>query len=312
MEKTIRTIFMGTPDFAVPGLERLLTAPGFEVVGVYTQPDKPVGRKQILTPPPIKTVALRAGLPIFQPEKIKTEVENIQKLKPDLIVVIAYGKIIPQAILDIPQYGCVNVHASLLPRYRGAACLQAPILNGDTSTGITIMKMDAGMDTGPILKQVKIELAGTENLQNLHDRLSQLGADNLIATLQAYCRGEIKAQDQDASQATYVSLVKKEDGHLNPQKSALELERQVRACQPWPGTYLLLSNQEHLKILEVAIAETNKNRKIGEIYLEDKNLYLSCGQNSLHILKLQRENRTALQASDFLKGNSDIIGLIAN
>lgn len=305
---------MGTPDFAVPGLERLLTAPDFNVIAVYTQPDKPVGRKQILTPPPVKVVAQAAGIAVFQPDKIKTEFDHLNELKPELIVVIAYGKIIPQVILDIPKYGCVNVHASLLPLYRGASCLQAPILNGDAETGVTIMKMDAGMDTGPILRQEKISLNGQETLTELHDKLSQLGAKTLIPTLIAYCEGKLSAQAQDESKATYVSLTKKEDGHLSPQRTATELERQIRACQPWPGAYLLLPNQEHLKVMnvEVEVKDGENNRKIGEIYTEEGQLFLACGQNSLHILKLQRENRNALNASDFLKGNQDIIGLIAS
>jgi len=303
---------MGTPDFAVPGLERLLTAPDFDIIAVYTQPDKPVGRKQILTPPPVKVVAQTAGISVYQPTKIKTEFNQLSELKPELIVVIAYGQIIPQTILDIPKYGCVNVHASLLPLYRGASCLQAPILNGDAETGITIMKMDAGMDTGPILRQEKISLNGQETLTELHDKLSQLGAKTLIPTLIAYCEGKLSAQAQDESKATYVSLTKKEDGYLNPQRTANELERQIRACQPWPGAYLLLPNREHLKIINAEIKEGVNSNKIGEIYIEEGLLLLSCGQNSLHILKLQRENRNALNASDFLKGNQDIIGLIAS
>lgn len=311
MTQKIRTIFMGTPDFAVPGLQALLTVSDFEVIAVYTQPDKAVGRKQLLTAPPVKVLAEKYNIPVFQPKKIKTELDRINELKPDLIVVIAYGKIIPQVILDIPKHGCVNVHASLLPRYRGASCLQAPILNNDTETGVTIMQMDAGMDTGPILHQEKIKLQGTETLSELHDHLSQLGAKTLVSTLLSYCRGEITAQAQDESQATYVTLTKKEDGHLDPNKDALYLERQLRACQPWPGAYLILDNQEKIKILAVKVEIKEHNRKIGEFYVENEQLYLACGQNVLHILKLQRENRNAVNASDFLKGNQDIIKLTA-
>lgn len=302
---------MGTPEFAVPGLQALLKSPDFEIVGVYTQPDKPVGRKMILTPPPIKTAALTKGLPIFQPEKIKAEADNIRSLKPDLIVVIAYGKIIPQTILDIPQYGCVNVHASLLPKYRGASCLAAPILNGDEESGVTIMKMDAGMDTGDIIKQAGIKLSAKETLSSLHDRLSALGAEILADTLKEYINGTINPQKQDESQASYVPLIKKEDGRLQVNLSAAELERRIRAYNPWPGAFLLLNNGEKIKILEADTEISANTGKIGEIYTKNGQLALNCGQDILFILKLQRENRKAMNASDFLKGNQDILNLDA-
>ena len=302
---------MGTPKFAVPGLQALLKSPDFEIVCVYTQPDKPVGRKMILTPPPIKTAALTKGLPIFQPEKIKAEADNIRSLKPDLIVVIAYGKIIPQTILDIPQYGCVNVHASLLPKYRGASCLAAPILNGDEESGVTIMKMDAGMDTGDIIKQAGIKLSAKETLSSLHDRLSALGAEILADTLKEYINGTINPQKQDEKQASYVPLIKKEDGRLQVNLSAAELERRIRAYNPWPGAFLLLNNGEKIKILEADTEISANTGKIGEIYTKNGQLALNCGQDILFILKLQRENRKAMNASDFLKGNQDILKLKA-
>ena len=312
MDMKLRTIFMGTPDFAVPGLQSLLTSPDFELIAVYTQPDKSVGRKHTLTAPPVKKTALEANIPVFQPNKIKTAIEEIASLKPDLIVVIAYGKIIPQSILDIPKHGCINVHASLLPKYRGASCLQAPIKNGDTKTGVTIMKMDAGLDTGPILKQLEIPLTGKENLEEVHDKLSKLGAENLPSTLLEYCDNKIVAQEQDESQTSYVGLISKEDGRLDPKNSAEELERQIRAYTPWPGTYLALDNEEKLKIIKAEVAETSNSQSIGSFYIEDGKLYLKCGQNSLHILKLQRENRKALSTSDFLKGNQDITKLVSS
>lgn len=302
---------MGTPEFAVPGLQALLKSSDFEIVGVYTQPDKPVGRKMILTPPPIKTAALTKGLPIFQPEKIKAEADNIRSLKPDLIVVIAYGKIIPQTILDIPQYGCVNVHASLLPKYRGASCLAAPILNGDEESGVTIMKMDAGMDTGDIIKQAGIKLSAKETLSSLHNRLSALGAEILADTLKEYINGTINPQKQDESQASYVPLIKKEDGRLQVNLSAAELERRIRAYNPWPGAFLLLNNGEKIKVLEADTEISANTGKIGEIYTKNGQLALNCGQDILFILKLQRENRKAMNASDFLKGNQDILKLKA-
>ncbi len=311
MTAKIRTIFMGTPKFAVPGLQALLKSPDFKIVGVYTQPDKPVGRKQILTPPPIKALAVKNNIPIFQPKKIKTETENIKNLKPDLIVVIAYGQIIPQAILDIPQYGCINVHASLLPKYRGASCLAAPILNGDEKSGITIMKMDAGMDTGDIIKQISVKLSDKETLNSLHDRLSILGAEILTDTLKKYINGEIKTQKQDESKASYVSLIKKENGRLQVDLSATALERKVRAYNPWPGAFLRLNNGEKIKIIEAQVEKAVHQGKIGEIYIKNGHLALNCGQDILFILKLQRENRKVMNASDFLKGNQNILNLTA-
>ncbi|PKM87686.1 methionyl-tRNA formyltransferase [Candidatus Falkowbacteria bacterium HGW-Falkowbacteria-2] len=310
MNKQIRTIFMGTPDFAVPGLKALIEAPDFEVIAVITQPDKPVGRKHILHAPPVKTVALEAGIQVIQPEKIKTEIDHIAELKPDLVVVIAYGKIIPQAILDIPQYGCINVHASLLPRHRGASCLQAPILKGESETGVTIMLMDAGLDTGPILRQEKIELKGDETLTDLHDTLSELGAKALIPTLSSYCEGGILPVPQDETLASYIGLMTKENGRLTPMRTATELERRVRALNPWPGTYIELPNGEHIKVLKAEVDERDHKRAVGEIYTENNELFLACRQNSLRILKLQRENRNALDASDFLKGATEIIGQV--
>lgn len=293
---------MGTPEFSLPGLASLIGDPSFEIVGVFTQPDKPVGRKQILTAPPIKTLARKNNLPVFQPEKIKDELETIKNLQPDLIVVIAYGKIIPQSILDIPIYGCINVHASLLPKYRGAACLNAPILNGDSETGVTIMQMEVGLDTGPILRQTKIKLNGQETLKIIHDKLSFLGAEILIPTIHDFIAKKITPQIQDNSQASYIKTLKKEDGKIDWNKSAQEIERMIRAYNPWPGTYTL-KEDKIIKITEVEnkILQTNEH-KIGELFLNDDNLAVQCGQDSLVILKLQPAGKKIMTSKDFLRG----------
>jgi methionyl-tRNA formyltransferase len=293
---------MGTPEFSLPGLASLISNSSFEIVGVFTQPDKPVGRKQILTAPPIKTLALKNNLPVFQPEKIKTELETIKNLKPDLIIVIAYGQIIPQSILDIPVYGCINVHASLLPKYRGAACLNAPILNGDSETGVTIMQMEAGLDTGPILRQTKIKLNGQETLKIVHDKLSFLGAEILIPTVLDFITKKIIPQIQDDSQASYIKTLKKEDGKIDWNKSAQEIERMIRAYNPWPGTYTL-KEDKIVKITEVEnkILETT-GHKIGELFLNNGNLAVQCGQDSLVILKLQPAGKKIMTSNDFLRG----------
>lgn len=298
-----RIIFMGTPEFAVPGLTRLIESSDFEIVGIFTQPDKPVGRKQILTPPPIKKLASAHNLKIFQPEKIKTEVETIRNLSPDLIVVIAYGKIIPQAILDLPTFACLNVHASLLPKYRGAACLNAPILNGDQETGVTIMKMEAGLDTGPILRQAKIKLDGSETLEMVHDKLSNLGAELLIPTIYDYLARKITPQIQDDSQASYIKILNKEDGKIDWTRPALEIERMVRAYNPWPGTYTT-SGGKIIKIISVGHEALKINdHKIGQSFINNGRLAIQCGQDSLLILKLQLEGGRVLSVEEFLRGH---------
>ncbi|QQG53007.1 MAG: methionyl-tRNA formyltransferase [Candidatus Falkowbacteria bacterium] len=310
-----KIIFMGTPEFSLPGLSALIQSANFEISAVFTQPDKPVGRKQILTPPPVKTTALKYGIKIFQPEKIKSEMENIKNLQPDLIVVIAYGKIIPQEILDIPKYGCINVHASLLPKYRGAACLNAPILNGDQETGVTIMKMEAGLDTGPILKQAIMKLSGQETLADVHDRLAALGAELLPEVLMEWTAGKIKPQIQDDSQASYIKTLAKEDGKIDWAKPALEIERQIRAYNPWPGTFCYDKNNKIIKILAAARPlneQKNIDEKIatGQVSLINGQLTVACGQGSIIILKLQAEGGKALLAKDFLSGHQDFIGQI--
>jgi len=310
--KKIRTIFMGTPDFACPGLTALLAAPEFELVGIFTQTDKPVGRKQILTPPPIKELAQKNNLPIFQPLKIKTEIDTIKELRPDLIIVIAYGKIIPPEILAIPTYGCINVHASLLPKYRGAACLNAPILNGDSETGVTIMQMDAGLDTGPILRQAKIKLEGNESLADVHDRLSELGAESLVPTVTDFIQGKIKPLVQDEKEASYIKILKKEDGKIDWSKSATEIERLIRAYNPWPGSYAIADTSGTIiKILAVDHQVIKVNTyQIGQIFLSDKSLAVQCGQDALTILKLQLAGGRTSTAEEFSRGHQDFIGRV--
>lgn len=306
---------MGTPDFAVPGLKALLSDNNFEVIAVFTQPDKPVGRKQVLTAPPIKILAQEYNIQIFQPEKIKAEIDNIAKLESDLIVVIAYGKIIPQDILDLPKFGCINVHASLLPKYRGSACLNAPIINGDDKTGITIMKMDAGLDTGPIITQEILKLEGQESLEILHDRLSALGAKVLPNILMSWVENKVKTKDQDESEATYVTKLKKEDGKINWSKNAKDIERLIRGLNPWPGTYTVINDANNadkiLKILKVnnEVLKIN-DHKIGQIFLHNNELAVQCGQDSLVILELQIEGSRALKSQDFIRGKQDLIDKI--
>jgi methionyl-tRNA formyltransferase len=228
---------MGSPEFSVPSLQAL--SAHYNVVGVVTQPDRPAGRGQTLTPPPVKVLAQQLGLPTIQPQKLRLPeaMQQLREWKPDLIVVTAFGQILRQEVLDLPTYGCVNVHASLLPRWRGAAPIHAAILHGDQQTGVTIMRMDAGVDTGPLISQRPTAIAPGETALSLSVRLAVLGADLLVESLPGYLGGELAPQPQDGSLATYAPMLKKEDGELNFKLSAVELERKVRAFQPWPGAF---------------------------------------------------------------------------
>lgn len=302
-KQKIRLIFMGTPDFSVPSLQALIKENSFEIVAVVTQADKAVGRGHIMSAPPIKQIASKNGLAVLQPLKIKEITSTIKELKPDLIIVAAYGKIIPLEILEIPVYGCLNVHASLLPKYRGAACLNAPILNGDSKTGITIMKMEEGLDTGPILRQAEITLNGDETLKFVHDKLSLLGAEILPTTIKDWLNGKIKEREQKEADASYVKMIKKEDGHINWQNKAEEIERLIRAYNPWPGTYSF-KEKELIKIISVDKTPLKiNNYKIGEIFFDNGKMAIQCGQDALLILKLQTAGKKIMTSSEFLRGH---------
>jgi methionyl-tRNA formyltransferase len=308
-----KIIFAGTPNFAVPCLEALISDHDFDIAAVITQEDKPIGRKQIITPPPVKVTAQKNNIPIWQPAKIKDIKDKIAAIAPDFLIVVAYGKLLPEAILNIPKYGCINVHASLLPRWRGAAVIQAPILAGDRETGVTIMKMDKGLDTGLIIAQMNVNVLKEENAETLHDELSKLGAMMLPATLKAFARGEMKLKKQDENLVTYARELKKEDGKIDWTKPATEIERMVRALTPWPSAFsqLPMDSGQIIKILKVEnnILPINKF-KAGEIFLTDNRLAVQCGQDALVITKLQVEGGKPMAAEDFLRGHNDITGTI--
>jgi methionyl-tRNA formyltransferase len=261
---TIRIVFMGSPDFSVPALRALVgngsgrggsrTHP-YQVVGIVTQPDRPAGRGMKLSPPPVKVVADELHIPVIQPQKLREPqaLQQLQDWHPDLIVVSAFGQILRPQVLDLPQYGCINVHASLLPRWRGAAPIQAAIQAGDVETGLTIMKMDPGLDTGPMLRQRAIPISPQDTGGSMLAKLSHLGGELLLETLPGYLSGEIIPQPQPDNGSTYAPMLKKEDGLLDFTRPAVELERQVRAFHPWPGTFLpwqdapLKIHQAHIK-----------------------------------------------------------------
>ncbi len=306
-EKRYKVIFMGTPEFAEPGLKALFNDNRFEMRAVVTQADKAVGRRQELTFPAIKKTALELGLPILQPKRVKNIVDKLTALQPDFIVVIAYGQILTEAVLNIPKIACINVHASLLPKYRGSACLQAPILNGDSEAGISIMLMDIGLDTGDILKQASILLNGNENLEFIHDTLSELGASILGDTLIDFVENKIIPVKQDNSLSSYVKEIDKKDGEIDWTKRALEIERQIRAYTPWPGAFTYLEGKL-LKIIKGQTLENSDNSlQIGHIFKENKGLAVKCGQNALLILELQLEGKKITSSESFLAGHQDVI-----
>jgi methionyl-tRNA formyltransferase len=233
-----RVVFMGSPDFALPTLKAL--SQHYDVVGVVTQPDRASGRGRELKPPPVKLLAQKLNMPVFQPEKLRQPeaMEQLRSWNPDLIVVAAFGQILRKDVLELPPHGCINVHASLLPRWRGAAPINAAILHGDEETGITIMKMDVGLDTGPILTQRSIRLTREDTAGSVFEKLSQLGADLLVETLPDYLSGKIQPVPQPEDGATYAPMLKKEEGQLDFRRPAEELERRVRAFNPWPGSFM--------------------------------------------------------------------------
>lgn len=295
-----RIVFLGSPEFAVPTLRKLDEQ--FHVVGVVTQPDRPSGRGQFLKSPPVKRIASELNLPVIQPHKL-SEPETLHQLHawaPDIIVVTAFGQILRSEVLDLPIYGCINVHASFLPRWRGAAPIQAAILNGDEQSGITIMRMDPGIDTGSILNQVPIQLTGLETAGALSSTLSNLGADLLIKTLPGYLDGSLAPIPQDDSLATYAPMIKKEAGLLDFSQSATVLERKVRAFDPWPGAYTFCNNGM-LKIHRTHISEGLLAPPGKRIIRENLPAYTT-GLGILVIDNLQPAGKNPMDGKTFLRG----------
>lgn len=292
---------MGTPEFALPSLEKLIEE-NYDICAVFTKPDKPQGRKRIITPPPVKVFAQEHGLQVFQPEKLKIRetYDLIKNLNPDAIVVVAYGKILPKNIIDMPKYGCINVHGSLLPRYRGAAPIQWSIINGDKATGISTMFMDEGLDTGDILLQSKVSINGDETSEELKKRLSVIGADLLIKTLKELENGTLERIKQDDSQATLSPPLDKITGDIDWQKTAQEIHNLVRGSNPWPIAHTLLRGK-NFKIYKTRIS-TYRSYYPGKVISTDP-LIVGCGNNtSLELLEVQIEGKKRMTASDFSRG----------
>ncbi|MFY9724194.1 MAG: methionyl-tRNA formyltransferase [Bryobacteraceae bacterium] len=297
----MRLAFLGTPAFAVPTLERLV-ARGHQVLAAVTQPDRPKGRSQALAPPPVKEAALRLGIPVYQPERVKRPeaVEYLRGLAPEAMVVVGYGQIIPQSILDIPPLGILNVHASLLPKYRGAGPIQWSIINGETTTGVTVMRIDAGLDTGPMLLKTETALGADETAPELGRRLSAMGADLLAEALDALAAGRIVPQPQDNTQATYAPMLKKEDGRIDWSRSAPAIHNQVRGMQPWPGAYSSFRGAA-LHVWRARTTEAGGGHPPGAL-IRIKPLVAACGAGAIELIEVQMEGRKRMLAADFANG----------
>lgn len=311
----VKIIFMGTPEFSAIILEGLCQA-GHKPILVVTETDKPAGRKQILTPPPVKVLAQKYQIPTAQPEKILNFKSKILNLKPDLIVVAAYGKTLPKEILEIPNLGCLNVHPSLLPRWRGPSPIQYAILNGDKKTGATIMLMDEKIDHGPILSQREIMIEEKETGKTLQEKLANLGTHLLLETIFQLEKGMIKPQPQDEGKVTYSKVLTREDGKINWEKTAEEIERQIRAFELWPENFTLWEKNDNLsriKILKarVFIPTSAVGYPAGKTLAVPQNeIGVQCGKGFLVIERLQLEGKKETNSEDFLRGHPDFIGTI--
>jgi methionyl-tRNA formyltransferase len=308
--REIRTVFMGTPEFALPSLEGIAAA-GVNLLAVFTQPDRPSGRGRKLAAPPVKEYALRRGLKVFQPQRLRDPavVEELRGLAPNLIVVVAYGQILPRAVLEIPQYGCINVHASLLPRYRGAAPINRAIIEGEQTTGVTTMLMDAGLDTGAMLVKKTTPIGLEETAGELHDRLALLGCDAMAETLHLLCSGSLSPEPQDDALSSYAPMLKKEDGRIDWNRSALDIHNQVRGLAPWPGAYTHLQG-EPLRLART-LPESGRGGEPGRVLSTGADgLRIACGEGVLLVRELQLPGKKRLPAADFLRGRTIPAGTV--
>jgi len=296
----MRIVFIGSGEIGVPALHALQKSE-HEVVAVVTQPDKPVGREQKITPPPIKAALADAKMSILQPAKIKdpAAIEQIRAIAPEVIIVVAYGQILPRAVLEIPKIACLNIHASLLPRWRGAAPIQAAIAAGDRETAITVMYMDEGLDTGDVLLQRKIDIEPNETGDSLHDRLAQIAPNVLLESLRLLANGNAPRIPQDKTVATYAPKLNRESGRINWNEPAEVIERKIRAYNPWPGAFTEFNNRK-LKIFSASIVDLRG--KPGEILRKDKELVIGTSDQALSLTEVQLEGKRRLSAAEFLRG----------
>ena len=302
---TLRVVFMGTPEFAVPALEAVHNT--FEVVGVYTQPDKPVGRGLDVQCSAVKSKAIELGLPVLQPVRLSVpeELRELEKLRPDVIVVVAFGQILKTNVLELPRLGCVNIHSSLLPRWRGAAPIQWALLGGDSETGITTMRLVEKLDAGDILLQKRTSISEEDTAQNLHDRLAQMGAELIIPTLQGLESGTLPGQAQNEAQVTYASKLTKEMECLDPQENADGLDRRIRALNPWPGTSVWMEDPQgqiqRLKIKKARVRSDIRGSQ-GQIFEKVGMVLLGTREGALELLIVQWDGKKPVDAAGFLNG----------
>ena len=309
----MRIIFMGTPEFAVPSLEHLVLNQ-YQVVAVYTQPDKPAGRERSLVFSPVKRAALSWSLPVVQPVSLKKAevVAQLADLHPDIIVVAAFGQILPQAVLDIPSYGCINIHPSLLPKFRGASPVAAAILAGHEFTGVSIMLMDSGLDTGPVLARAAISISPNDNTSSLTVKLSMVAARLLQEVLVRWLRHEIAPQPQNEAEATSSSLITKEEGEIDWHPPAIDIWRRVRAFNPWPGCSTRWRGKR-LEIIEAVSLPKEGLFEVGQVVAVNEKgaaFGVCTGEGILGVLKVQLEGKRAMSAAEFLRGQRDFIGAI--
>ena len=309
----MRIVFMGSPEFAVPSLEQLILNQ-YQVVAVYTQPDRPAGRGRTLVSPPVKEVALRWSLPVVQPVSLKSKeaVSQLAEFHPDVIVVVAFGQILPQAVLDLPSCGCINIHPSLLPRFRGASPVASAILAGSEFTGVSIMLMDEGLDTGPVLTRAQIPIAPRDTTGSLTAKLSRIAAQLLLDVLPSWIRGEIIPQPQNEAEATYSSELTKKGGEIDWHLSAVDIWRRVRAFYPWPGCYTRWQGRQ-LKIIEAVPLPGERAIGVGQVVALNKAgavLGVNTGDGVLGILRVQLEGKRAMSGAEFLRGQRQFVGAI--
>ena len=301
--RSLSVVFAGTPEFSVPALEALV-ASRHRVVAVYTQPDRPAGRGQQLTMSAVKQAAMRHGLTVEQPATLReaSAVEHLRSYRPDVMIVVAYGLILPASVLSVPAMGCINIHASLLPRWRGAAPIHRALLAGDSQTGVTIMQMDAGLDTGPMLLEKTTAIARIDTTGSLHDRLAQMGAEAVIEALDGLMAGSLSPRPQPAEGATYAAKIRKEEALIDWSKPALELEHQVRAFNPWPVAQTSLHRQQ-LRIWEALATADRSDATPGTVTQADSNgIRVATGEGTLVLSRVQLAGRKAVSAAEFLNG----------
>lgn len=301
-------VFMGTPDFAVPILRKLVEA-NYSIALVVTQPDRPKGRKKVLTPPPVKEEAVKLGLPVFQPEKIKQEdaLEKLEEIKPDLILTAAYGQILPVRLLELPRLGCVNVHASLLPKYRGAAPIHYAVMNGESETGVTLMYMEQGLDTGAMISKVSVPIEEEDNTGTLFEKLSLKGAELVIQTLPDLLAEQVQAEPQKDEEASYAPMLTREDERIDWHRSARQIFNQVRGLNPWPGAFTTWNNQV-MKIWESRVhAETSEasSKTPGTVLqVTADEIIVQAGSGEIALTRIQPAGKKAMDVKDFVQGKS--------